>query len=97
MELEPISLGMKQVQEKLESLQDWEIEEGKLEKEFKFQDFKAAKEFIDKVSNLSEEQQHHPDIFWQETKVKIILFTHRINSLSLDDFILAEKIDKISV
>lgn len=93
---EPIALGMKQVQEQLAKLQGWEIEEGKLEKEFKFQDFKQAKEFIDKVSELSEQQQHHPNIFWWYNKVKIVLFTHRIKSLSLDDFILAGKIDKIN-
>jgi len=64
MESEPIPLGMKQIQEFLEKIEGWEIEEGKLEKEFKFVDFKSAREFIDKVSVLAEQEEHHPDIFW---------------------------------
>lgn len=90
-----VPLGIKQVQEMLAKLQAWEIEEGKLEKEFKFSSFKEANEFINKVASLAEESSHHPDIFWWYTKVKIILFTHRLNSLTTDDFSLAEKIDKI--
>ena len=92
---EPIPLGMKQIQEQLEKLNGWEIEEGRLVKEFNFQDFKTAGEFVNKVSQLAEEQKHHPDIFWWYNKIKLQLFTHRINSLTMDDFILAEKINKI--
>ena len=92
---EKIPLGMKQIQEQLSRLQGWEIEEGKLEKEFRFPSFKAASEFVSKLANISEEQGHHPDIYWWYDKIKIVLFTHTIKSLSLDDFILAGKIDKI--
>ena len=95
MSSEPIPLGMKQIQEAMNRLSGWEIEEGKLVKIFNFQDFKQAREFIDKVANLADEQNHHPEISWQYDRIKIILFTHSINALSQDDFILAGKIDKL--
>ena len=95
MEQTPIPLSMKQIQEFLEKAEGWEIEEGKLEKEFKFLDFKSAKEFIDKISVLAEQEEHHPDIFWWFIKVKLVLFTHRINSISQLDTNLAGKIDKL--
>lgn len=91
----PLPLSMKQIQEALGKLQGWEIEEGKLEKDFLFQDFKQASEFIAKLSRIVEEGGHHPEIHWFYNKIKITLFTHKINSLSRDDFALAESIDKI--
>jgi len=95
MEAEPIPLSMKQIQEAIYHLNGWEIEEGKLEKEFRFVDFKQAKEFIDKLAVLAEQEEHHPDIFWWYNKAKLVLFTHRIKSISQLDTILAEKIDKL--
>ena len=56
---------------------------------------KAAQNFVNKVGDLSEKENHHPDIFfgWGYCKVKI--FTHAIKGLAESDFILAAKIDKI--
>tara|TARA_Y100000817_G_C16545942_1_gene406620 strand:- start:224 stop:571 length:348 start_codon:yes stop_codon:yes gene_type:complete len=64
-------------------------------KDFKFKDFKESQKFVNKVGDLSEIENHHPDIFfgWGYAKVKI--FTHAINGLAESDFILASKIDKI--
>lgn len=90
-----VALSMKQVQEQMEKLDGWEIEEGKLEKEFNFADFKQASEFVNNVAKKSEELGHHPDIHWWYNKIKLVLFTHRIKSLSLDDFLLAGEIDKL--
>ena len=64
-------------------------------KEFKFKDFKESQIFVNKVGNLAEEENHHPDIHfgWGYCRVKI--FTHAIKGLAESDFILAAKIDKI--
>ncbi|MBU3912472.1 MAG: 4a-hydroxytetrahydrobiopterin dehydratase [Nanoarchaeota archaeon] len=97
MELNPIPLGIKQIQKQLEKLTSWEIEAGKLEKTFNFPDFKTARDFVNKLALLAEQEEHHPEILWQYNTVKIMLFTHKISSLSNLDFSLAEKTDKISI
>jgi 4a-hydroxytetrahydrobiopterin dehydratase len=64
-------------------------------KNFKFKNFLESQKFVNQVGNISEEENHHPDIFfgWGYCEVKI--FTHAIKGLSESDFILAAKIDKI--
>jgi 4a-hydroxytetrahydrobiopterin dehydratase len=71
------------------------VNEHHLEKEFTFQDFKEALAFTNKVGALAEEQGHHPDVHLSWGKVRIVLWTHKINGLSESDFILAAKIDKL--
>ncbi len=66
-----------------------------IEKNFKFKDFKAALSFIIKVGEIAESEGHHPDIYLHNwNKVKIILSTHAIGGLSINDFILAAKIEQ---
>ena len=70
------------------------IDAKKIEKEYKFKNFKEALAFINKVGVIAEDEGHHPDILlhgWN--KVKLSLFTHAIGGLSENDFILASKID----
>ena len=64
-------------------------------KNFKFKNFEQSQNFVNKVANIAEEENHHPDISfgWGYCKVKI--FTHAIKGLAESDFILAAKIDKI--
>jgi 4a-hydroxytetrahydrobiopterin dehydratase len=47
------------------------------------------------IGQLAEQQGHHPDIFLAWGMVKITLFTHKVNGLTNEDFILAAKIDKL--
>jgi len=65
-------------------------------KEFKFKNFEESQNFVNKVGNLAEAENHHPDIEfgWGYSRVKI--FTHAIKGLAESDFILAAKIDKIN-
>lgn len=69
--------------------------EHKLRKVFTFKDFKEAMAFVNKIADVAEEEQHHPDIYIFYNKVKIELFTHAVGGLSENDFIIAAKIDKI--
>ncbi len=74
----------------------WEIiEEKKLRKQFKFDDFKQALDFTVKVGNLAEEQQHHPDIYLSWGKVGVEIWSHKIAGLHKNDFILASKIEQL--
>lgn len=74
----------------------WEvIDYKKIEKTYRFKNFKEALDFINKVGNLAEEEGHHPDIYLSWGKVVIQLWTHKIGGLHENDFILAAKIDEI--
>ncbi len=64
-------------------------------REFTFDDFRQALDFVNEVGELAEEQGHHPDIYLSYGKVKIELWTHKIDGLHENDFILAAKIDAL--
>lgn len=75
---------------------EWNVLEGKrLERRYKFKNFKEAMQFVNKVAEVAEEQQHHPDIKIFYSLVTITLWTHAISGLSENDFIMAAKIDQI--
>lgn len=83
----------------LAQIPEWEIASGdlKIERDFKFKNFKEALVFVNKVGEAAETEGHHPDIFLHNyRKVKISLTTHAIGGLSVNDFILASKIDKLT-
>ena len=74
---------------------DWKIiKEHHLEKEYSFKNFKEALSFTIKVGELAENQGHHPDIFLAWGKVKLTIWTHKIDGLTESDFIFAAKADK---
>ena len=69
------------------------VDEHHLEKEFAFPDFAEALAFTNRVGALAEEEGHHPDIYLAWGKVRITIWTHKIDGLSRSDFVLAAKID----
>lgn len=71
------------------------VEEHHLEKEFTFPDFKEALAFTNQVGALAERQGHHPDILLAWGKVKVTIWTHKVDGLTESDFVLAAKIDKL--
>ncbi len=73
----------------------WDIEVNRyLAKEFTFKDFQSALDFVNVIGSIAEEEGHHPDLYLTWGKVGVKLFTHKINGLSENDFILAAKIDE---
>jgi 4a-hydroxytetrahydrobiopterin dehydratase len=66
-----------------------------LVKEFRFKNFADAMVFANKVADIAEVEQHHPDLAISWGNVSIELTTHAIAGLSENDFVLAAKIDKI--
>jgi 4a-hydroxytetrahydrobiopterin dehydratase len=71
------------------------IEEHHLEKEYSFPDFRQALTFTNKIGELAEQQGHHPDIYLAWGKVRVTIWTHKIDGLTESDFILAAKIDEL--
>lgn len=80
-------------QEYLKLVHDnWKLENGKLVSDYKFKNFVEAMEFVNKVAGIAESEGHHPDIFVHYNKVRLELYTHAINGLSENDFIIAAKV-----
>lgn len=74
---------------------EWTITDGKLERQFKFKNFRQALDMTNRIGALAEQEGHHPDIFLAWGKVNVTLFTHKVNGLTEEDFILAAKIDRL--
>jgi 4a-hydroxytetrahydrobiopterin dehydratase len=67
-----------------------------IERTFTFPDFKASMAFVTKVGALAEAEGHHPDITFGWGYAKVVLYTHKIQGLHQNDFILAAKINKLA-
>ena len=82
----------------LKQVKDWNLADNTLEKNFKLNNFRQAIEFINKVADIAEEENHHPDILlWGWNNVKLTLSTHAVKGLSEKDFVLASRIDDIKL
>ena len=80
-----------------DSIPQWSVvDEHRLQREFRFPDFKQALDFVNRVGAVAEEQGHHPDILLAWGKVEITLWTHKIDGLTESDFIMAAKIDRLT-
>lgn len=88
-------LNDEDVAELLGNVQGWEAKDGKLHKRFTFADFVSAMSFLQRVAVVAEAEGHHPDFCVHYNKVDFTIFTHAIDGLSTNDFILAAKIDKL--
>jgi 4a-hydroxytetrahydrobiopterin dehydratase len=87
---------LRQYQNELDD--DWNlIDEQRLEKTYKFKNFREALNFTVRVGDLAESIGHHPDIFLSWGQAKLILWTHKIQGLSEADFILAAKADRLKL
>ncbi len=82
----------------LSQLDKWQFSVDKkwILKEFKFKDFAKTLSFVNKIGEVAEKENHHPNIEFTWGFCKISIQTHKINGLCEADFILAAKIDKVS-
>jgi 4a-hydroxytetrahydrobiopterin dehydratase len=86
--------ALKQMQSQLGD--EWQVlNEQKLEREFKFKDFREALDFVNEVGETAEEQNHHPDICFTWGQAKVQIWTHSVNGLTESDFVLAAKISEL--
>ena len=88
-------LSIKEIYERLEELNGWELTGNEITKEFNFNNFKEAMEFVQKVAEEAEREQHHPDILVRYNKVTISLTTHDEGGVTYKDFKLAKIIEQL--
>jgi 4a-hydroxytetrahydrobiopterin dehydratase len=82
----------------LKNIEDWVLafDSKSISRKFIFSDFKRALAFVNKVGEIAEVEQHHPDIHLVDYKfVEVVLSTHAIDGLSQNDFIVAAKINEL--
>lgn len=90
-------LTREQATEFLRETPEWQLSEdaARISRAFKFRDFASALAFVNRVGELAESEQHHPDITFGWGYVTVVLYTHKIKGLHENDFIVAAKIDAL--
>jgi 4a-hydroxytetrahydrobiopterin dehydratase len=92
------TLSNSEIQQRLADAGEWQRgEEQTIVRELKFADFAAAIAFVDRVAELAEQANHHPDILlhgWN--KVRLTLSTHSQGGLTGADFELASQIERLA-
>lgn len=90
-------LGAAEIAEYFKALEEWRVEgEKQLVKAYQGKDFAEALAFVNAIGEIAEAEGHHPDInLFNWNKVTLTLSTHAIGGLSMNDFILAAKIDEV--
>ena len=87
-----------QIEPSLKEVPGWELvneESLRIRREFKFKDFNEAIAFVNQIAMLAELEGHHPDFEIHYNRVTLELYTHKIQGLHENDFIMAAKINAI--
>jgi len=80
----------------LESLDGWDRQDDTITKRFRFKGFKSAIAFVNRVADVVNKANHHPDIHIEHYKhVRIVLTTHKVKGLSQADIDVARQIDSV--
>tara|TARA_X000000950_G_scaffold132449_1_gene165088 strand:+ start:1402 stop:1734 length:333 start_codon:yes stop_codon:yes gene_type:complete len=90
-------LNFEEISKYLSQINDWTVNDSQemIFKKFKFNNFTKALNFTNKIGDLAEKEGHHPDISIGWGYCLVMIHTHAIKGLSVNDFILASKIDLI--
>jgi 4a-hydroxytetrahydrobiopterin dehydratase len=73
----------------------WTVDGERLARRFRFPSFVAAVRFVDRMADVAEAEQHHPDFTVHYRDVDVSVWTHAVDGLTENDFILAAKIDAL--
>ncbi len=79
----------------LKELDGWKIDDDhKLVRSFQFDNFVKPMRLARRIAEIAEQEQHHPDLLVRWGELKVELWTHKVDGLTENDFILAAKIDQ---
>lgn len=81
---------------RLADLPGWHREGETLRRQFKFEDFSASVDFVNRITPPAEEMNHHPDISISWNTVDVTLTTHSVGGITADDFELASRIEPLA-
>jgi 4a-hydroxytetrahydrobiopterin dehydratase len=91
------SLTLKEAEDLLLQVPGWNLSGDELVRDLTFKAFRDAVAFVGLVADLAENEDHHPAIHIDYRRVRLSLRTHKINGLSLNDFILAAKVNRLGI
>jgi 4a-hydroxytetrahydrobiopterin dehydratase len=83
----------------IKEIEGWDVideEVKKLKKEFSFSNYSDSVDFSNKVADMADKEDHHPQIILEWGKVTVIWWSHKIKGLHKNDFICAAKTNNIS-
>nr|WP_235031456.1 4a-hydroxytetrahydrobiopterin dehydratase [Geminicoccus flavidas] len=91
-------LGPKEAEAYRGETPEWSLrdEARRIERSFRFKDFRQAFAFVERVAMLAEAEGHHPDISFGWGYAQVSLQTKKIKGLHANDFVMAAKIDRIA-
>jgi 4a-hydroxytetrahydrobiopterin dehydratase len=89
-------LSADEVATRLKDLEGWSIVDTTLTKLFEFKDFRGAVDFLDRITPVADEQNHHPDVAINWNELTLTLWTHASGGLTERDFRLAQTIDQMT-
>jgi len=81
------------IEQRLRQLPGWERHGDEIRRTYSFPDFKGSMAFVNRVAELAEAADHHPDILVTYSKVTLTLTSHDAGGLTERDFRLAARID----
>jgi 4a-hydroxytetrahydrobiopterin dehydratase len=73
----------------------WTVRDDKLRRKFVFRDFVEAMRFVNRMADVANAEDHHPDFAVHYKEVDVTIWTHAVGGLSENDFVLAAKIDAL--
>jgi 4a-hydroxytetrahydrobiopterin dehydratase len=91
-----VVLSEEEIKEKIKSLEGWRLKGKEIHKVYKHKTFKDAIAFVNKVADLAERADHHPDFLIQYNKVTLMLSTHSKGGVTDNDIKVAKQIEEVS-
>ena len=90
-------LTSEQIAEYLPQVPGWAVDKHnqKIHKTFSFKNFHETMAFVNKIADIANAEDHHPDLHVSYSKATVELWTHAIGGLSDNDFIVAAKVDAL--
>jgi len=88
-------LTPEEIDRRLDLLEDWTVLDGKLQRDFSFDDFVGAFAFMTSVALVAESMGHHPEWFNVYNRVSIHLMTHDAGGLTELDFEFAARVNRL--
>jgi 4a-hydroxytetrahydrobiopterin dehydratase len=87
-------LSPEAIAEKLKALSGWEAKDNAISKLFRFKEFMDGIRFVNRVAEMAEAADHHPDILINYTRVTFTCSTHTDGGVTEKDTKLAEQIER---
>jgi len=88
-----------EIERYMPQIPDWQIVDvngvNQLQRQYKFKNFAQALEFANKVGEIAEQEDHHPSLLVEYGKTTVTWYTHKIDGLHVNDFIMAARSDEL--